>query len=181
MSLDISQLFSKGGKPAIDLLDYCVRSIQMDPVFIFLVQEYRFGPTAAKAIALYDVFCSPGSMGRISAEKALPPYDMRLWQTLQPLMKNWTEVQEARAAEQDRPALVRPARYLFDSVVMELEKTSSSLCKIRSQYKPDLSPMENLPKGKMTPAQRQFVEKIWEPILRPRLAAAGFWRMATIA
>ena len=49
MRTDINEVFSKGGKPLIEFLDYCVRSIQMDLVFMFLVREYHNGPTAAKA------------------------------------------------------------------------------------------------------------------------------------
>jgi hypothetical protein len=33
----------------------------------------------------------------------------------------------------------------------------------------------------MTSAQRHFVDCVWQPVIRPRLAAAGFWRILTIA
>src|SRR5437762_12064592 len=75
--VDIDEVFSKGGRTLIDFLDYSVRSIQMDPVFIFLVREYHTGPTVAKAVALYDLFCAPDSQGRISCLNSLPPKDMR--------------------------------------------------------------------------------------------------------
>ena len=160
---DINEVFTKGGKPLIDFLDYCVRSIQMDPVFLFLVREYRNGPTPAKAVALYEMFCAPNAPARISAQTVLPPYDVRLREAIILLTPSFL-----------------PAKYLFDSVVRELEKRPRSSAYVR-RYKTDRTPVENLPHGKMTPAQRHFVEKIWQPVIRPHLVAAGFWRVASVA
>ena len=168
---NINEFFGRGGKPLLDFLDYCVRSIQMDLVFLFLVREYRDSRTAAKAVALYDMFCAPNAPGRISVGHALPPYDVRLRETIRPLAMN--------LAQSSTPPL-SPPKYLFDSLAGEIELRSPSLHKAR-EYKPNRTAVENLPGGKMTPVQRHFVEKIWEPIIRPRLVSAGFWRMTTIA
>src|SRR5829696_3291893 len=78
MAIDLDHIFTHGGKALIDLLNYCVRSVQMDPVFAFLVEEYRLSPSQAKAVALYDMFAAPGAPARISAEDLLPPRELAL-------------------------------------------------------------------------------------------------------
>jgi hypothetical protein len=168
--IDINELFAKGGKPLIDFLDYCVRSVQTDPLFLFLVQEYRNGPTARKAVALFEIFCARDAPGRTSAAKALPLYDARLAEMMRPL-----------TAQNGAAPVLLPPKYLFDSVAGEVEKRSASLPEIRRRYKPHRTPVDNLPGGKMTAAQRHFVERVWQPVIRPRLTAAGFWRIATVA
>ena len=55
MPLDFDVIFSRGGKRLIDFLDYSVRSVEMDALFIFLVEEYRRHPTTPKAVTLYDL------------------------------------------------------------------------------------------------------------------------------
>ena len=62
MAANIHRIFQQGDKRRLNFLEYCVRSVQMDPVFVFLVGEYRNGPTAAKALALYELFCE--TLGR---------------------------------------------------------------------------------------------------------------------
>jgi hypothetical protein len=167
-SADIYQIFSKGGRPLLDFLDYCIRSIEVDALFIFLVSEYRNGATRSKAVALYDLFCAPDAPARVSATKALPPYDFRLRETIRPL----------KAADIAAGAL--PPRYLFDFLVFELQKTARMSTKLR-RYKPSRSPIENLPGRRMSQVQLHFVQNVWQPIIRPKLVAAGFWRIGTIA
>jgi len=55
------------------------------------------------------------------------------------------------------------------------------LTRISSTYDPTLTPEENLQGGRLNAGQRQFVENVWHPILKPRLVRAGFWRIATVA
>lgn len=182
MAVDLYAVFRRGGKELIALLDYCVRSVQLEPVFVFLVSDYRTGPTALKAVALYEVFCAPDSKARLKAPRALPPLDLRLQTSLHPLQQWW---QQRQAAPPTLPELTPPplpAKHLFDSVVHELEASAdSSLRTVSESYDPTRTPIENLPGGKMTSGQRYFVEKVWEPALRPQLVRAGFWRLATIA
>ena len=78
MPIDIDQVFSRGGAELIELLNYCVRSVQMDPIFGFLVDEYRLCPTAPKAVALYDMFLAPEALARIDAAALLPPREQSL-------------------------------------------------------------------------------------------------------
>jgi hypothetical protein len=163
-SFDIDEVFAKGGRPLIDFLEYCVRSIQMDPVFLFLVRDYRYGPTAAKAIALYRMFCAPSAPGRISLTSVLPPYDCRLQESIREL--------ELKA--------LLPPKYLFDWIAGELAKTAVPARKFR-RYRQHLTPIENLRGGQMTAVQRHFVQNIWQPIIRRNLTLAGFWRISDIA
>ena len=158
------EIFARGDRPLIDFLDYSIRSIQPDLLFMFLVRDYQSIPSAPKAVALYDMFCAPGAPGRISSRTLLPPFDLRLAKAITPLIGS----------------TLLPPKYLFDFLSTDLAKNSPSLKKIR-RYRLDRSPVENLPNARMTAPQRHFVDKIWEPIIRPRLVAAGFWRVGTIA
>ena len=182
MAIDLDDLFRRGGKELLDLLDYCVRSVQMDPVFVFLVREYRCHPTALKALAIYDGFCAPDAPARLSVRRALPPMDLRLQAALRPLKQWWEQRQAAPPSlPETAPPLFLPATHLFDFVVRELETSAdSSLRIVGEQYDPTRTPFENLPGGRMTAGQRHFVEYVWEPALRPRLAAAGFRQVATV-
>jgi hypothetical protein len=83
-----------------------------------------------------------------------------------------SEMMRSLAAQSVSTPVLLPPKYLFDSVASGLEKSSASLPKIRRRYKPDRTPVENLPGGKMTPAQRHFLERVWQPVIRPRLTAA---------
>src|SRR5262245_4598428 len=116
MRVNVNEIFTKGGKPLHDFLDYCVRSIQMDLLFIFLVGEDRWIPSGAKAVALYYNFCAPNAPGRVSAVKTLPPYDVRLREAIQPLAAHQNGL-KGLPAGQNGPLPPLPAKYLFDRVV----------------------------------------------------------------
>ena len=179
---DIESIFRSGGKGLVDLLEYCARSVQMEPIFVFLVGEYRVAPTATKALALYDVFCAPQALGRISAPEVLPPLDLRILGAMAPLQR-WLAQSSARGPDSAAglsPPL--PARFHFDFIVAHLQADpTGSLKRICQSYDPSRTPWANLPGGNMTPGQRAFIEKVWEPVLRPRLVEAGFRRIANIA
>src|SRR4051812_20378528 len=160
MAIDVQETFERGGKELLQLLDYCVRSIQMDPLFLFLVRDFRLAPTLPKAVALYEIFCAPKSLGRISVEESLPPRDFRLQEALRPLRLNWTRVEATRLFdEENRVPAILPPRQLFDFVVSEVEKQSPAMRRIERRYKPTQSSIENLTGGKMSEAQRHFVDK----------------------
>ena len=74
----IQQILSAGGEVSIALMQYCVRSVTMEPLFVFLSREYRLRPAHAGALALYDVFCAPDAPARIGAANLLPPHNMTL-------------------------------------------------------------------------------------------------------
>lgn len=178
---DIIGIFSQGGKDLLNLLDYCIRSIQTDPVFIFLVQDYRNAPTVAKAVALYDLFCVPNALARLTTQEVIPPLDLRLQIALRPFREYWTRAQAVKLSPMAAalPPLI-PPKYLFDVVAGRVQESSKTFSNIGKKYKGRRTPTENLPGGKMTAPQRYFVEKIWQPIIRPQLVAAGFWRIASI-
>lgn len=179
--VDLDEIFRRGGKGLIDLLDYAVRAIQPDVLFFFLVSEYRDHPTTPKAVALYDVFCAPQALARLSVVEILPPFQPQLEASLCSLRLNLTQVQAARINSTVGPPLILPPKYLFDSVALLLRKKSRALRQVKRAYRPKRTPFENLHGGRMNERQRHFVDYVWEPNLRPRLIAAGFRRVACIA
>jgi len=179
--IDIDAIFSRGGKELIGLLDYGVRSVRPDLLFVFLVQEYRLHPTAPKALALYDIFCAPQGAARVSATEMLFPNALQLENTMRPLRQNFAQVQEALAKAAAAPPLLLPPKFIFDALDLHLRKKSPALRSVKRRYRPDRTPLENLPRGRMNAGQRFFVDKVWEPLLRPRLIAAGFRRISSVA
>jgi hypothetical protein len=179
--VDLEDLFRKGGKELLDLLTYSVYSIQLEPLFVFLAQEYRLAPTTAKALVLYDVFCAPDAPGRIRAEAVLPPYDLRLVRATFPLRVSPTPaLPDTDAPDSPPPRPPLPPAYLFDFVVEHLKKQAEGpLQAAAAEYEPEQTPTKNLG-GRLNANQRFFVDKVWQPRLRPQLTAAGFWRLATV-
>lgn len=171
-----------GGKELIKLLDYCVFSIEMDAVFLFLVQEYRFQPTGPRAIALYDLFCAPGAPARLSVTNVLPPRDCLLPQVIQRIREPRLVCSDPDAdPPQFIPAPQVPRKYIFDGVAKAIAcDTEGALSRVEANYNPELGPHGSLPQGGLGPSQRQFVEGVWRRGVRPRLVQVGFWKMATI-
>lgn len=182
MAVDIRDTFRRGGKETIDLLEYCAISVQMDPVFLFLVTEYQTRPTADRALALFDMFCAPGAPGRIKADQVLPPQDYRIGKAIDEIRANIRQVEEYNAQAPEFPKSVNiPPKYLFDFILGHLQgQADGTLEKISRSYDPELRPVDNLPGGRMTSGQRMFVDRTWQPIIRPRLVAAGFRRIANV-
>lgn len=170
MSVDLDSIFSRGGKRLVDLLDYGVRAVETDLLFVFLVREYRELPTARKAVALFDGFCAPGAPARLSVPELLPPYDLALEVALRGLRRDLERL----------PAPL-PPKYLFDALDLRIRARSKRLRAVRRDYRIRRTPSENLPGGRMSAGQRRFVDAVWEPLLRPRLVAAGFRRVGSIA
>jgi hypothetical protein len=164
--VDIDKIFARGGKKLVDLLDYAARAVQTDVLFVFLVREYREHPTTPKAVALFDAFCAPHALARVSVSESLPPFNLRIDAAMRPLKLN---------------PLILPPKYLFDAIDLDVRKTSASLRAVKRGYRPSRTPLENLPGGRMNAGQKFFIDKVWEPILRPRLVAAGFRRVGSIA
>ena len=90
-------------------------------------------------------------------------------------------VRAVRAAATVAPPLILPPKFLFDTIDLKLRRESSRLRAVSRRYRPNRSPLENLPGGRMNAGQKYFVEKVWEPNLRPRLVSAGFRRVGSIA
>ena len=173
---------TQGGEARIALLRLCVMTVTLEPMFIFLAQEYRLCPTHASALALYDAFCAPGAPARIAASGALPPQDLHLSSSIQTIRRQWSQMQSV-----DPPAdghgipMTTPRRHLFDDVARVCrEDTSGGYARIAAGYNPELTPTQNLPGGRMTDGQRQFVEYVWKPKVRPGLIKAAFWKIEDI-
>ena len=181
--VDVAEVLSRGGEGRIALLRYCVMSIMPEPVFLFLVGEYRLRPTHRSVLALYDVFCAPGAQARVHSPAALPPRDLHLLATINSIRKQWAALQSPEQREDEiRVAITVPHRNLFDRVAAALQQDDpdGALARVARQYHPDRAPHQNLPGGKMNAAQKHFVEKVWRPVARPTLVAAGFWQIADI-
>ena len=200
MPIQLEKLFAGGGRPLIDLLSHCVRSINTDALFLYLVGEYKFRPEAAAAVALHDVFCSPHSQGCIHARSMLSPRDLRLQQSIEPLRATLHALDEV---PHDAPAIATteevktdgevesmtetaiairpplPSPYVFDHVYRSV-RSSARIRDLEANYDLARTPNENLPGGEMSAAQRMFVDNVWIPHIRPHLASAGFWRITTI-
>jgi hypothetical protein len=170
MALNLDSMMDRGGRRLLDLLEYCIRSVQIDPVFLFLVRDYRLAATPAKALVLYESFCQPRALARLSVHEALPPYNLRFEAGMRQLIARPGQAGSALAP-----------RELFDGVAAQVAAKSIAIRRIRRNYRVRRSPTENLPEGRMNEAQRHFVDRVWEPIVRPRLKAAGFWRIAAVA
>ena len=181
MAFSPDVIFRRGGKALIDLLEFSVRAGHTDVVFVFLVEEFRQHPTAPKAVALYDIFCAPQAPARLSAPEIIPPSNIRLEAVIRPLKLNLAQRKGARSGATVAPPPILPAKYLFDSIDFHLRENSTVLRAVRRNYRIRRTPLENLPGGRMTAHQRRFVEKVWEPQLRPRLVEAGFRRVASVA
>lgn len=181
MPSDLDALLSTGGKPLLDLLRYCVLSMRLEPLFVLLVREYASAPTAAKAVTLFDVFCAVGAEGRLSCRPALPPLAPHLSQAIEPL-RVALERKRTTPVDPDNAVFVPlPPKFLFDELVRAIRDDSSGVFQlVASEYDPARTPYENLPGGKLNDGQRFFVERVWQPRLRPRLVSAGFWRVATL-
>lgn len=171
------ETLERRGKGMLDFLDYCVRSMQMEPLFVYLVHEYRANPTVPKAIALFHTFCAPGALAKVSVK----PDDEQIQSAMGPIRVSWTRMQAALVfgPGHGAPPLLPPAS-LFDRVVDEI-MGAGIFARLKRRYKVDRSPVENLPGGRMNRVQQHFVERIWEPIIRPHLVAAGFWHIAEVA
>lgn len=193
MAVDLREVFRRGGRGLIDLLDYAVKSMQTDVVFVCLVDVYRLDPTVARALALGEVFCAPTAPLRLKgAEVVLPPRDGRLEGTLSPLrqalarqaLATPTSEGEGQDEGDARPAIVVPPRlpkYLFDFVVTELEKSSDGiLAKVSASYDSERSAEDNLPGSGMTPEQHLFVDQVWRKNARGRLISGGFRNVANV-
>jgi hypothetical protein len=184
--------FTRGGKPLLDLLAFCVMSYRVEALFAFLVREYRLQPTPLRALALFDVFCAARAPARMRALEVLPPRNVAFQSELERMRELWLASQGTpvgdpapEAEVEETIALPSPPvapRYVFDFVITHLHQLPEDpVGAAGRQFDPERSPAENLPGGRMSEGQRAFVERVWQPRIRPTLVAAGFWRVATVA
>lgn len=178
----IERLFDAGGAACIGLLQHCVRSVTLAPLFVFLGREYRLRPTHIGALTLFDVFCAADAPARIKSPLLSPPNDLALAGAIATLRRQWLQLQQPEPpAEGMGVPITTPLRGLFDRLSDALiAQPHGDIARLAIYYDERLSPSENLAGGRMTSVQRHFVEYVWKPIARPRLVAGGFWRVQTI-
>jgi hypothetical protein len=178
--IDIEDVLVRGGADRIRLMQHCVMSVRMDAIFIFLAREYRFAPSHAGALALYDLFCAAQAPARLAAPELLPPRQLAVSAAIARIRAQWNQMQAPPPDDENLIAVMTPGRDLFDGIARGL-RSDPKLAQLGASYDPRFTAQENLPGGKMTEGQRQFVDGVWRPIVKPRLAAAGFWQMSTIS
>ncbi len=180
--VNIGEILVKGGEERVALLRYCVISVTMEPLFVFLTHEYRLRPTHLAALALYDVFCAPHAPARLGTLDVLPPRNLALKAAVESIRQQSAHLQSPRAPDDGATvSIATPHRNMFDFVVDSVQgDPTGRFARVGNQYDPGLAPHRNLPGGRMSAAQRHFVERIWRPLARPRLVAAGFWRIANV-
>ena len=184
---DLDAIVAGGGKPLADLLQFAIISAQAEPVFVALAREYQFRSTAAGAVALYDVFCTPAAPFRLRADERLPPRDLALAAAVAPVRAALDRAAAPRPEPPPGedppppPVVPIPPRYLFDAVAEFVRADPTGpWATIAAGYDPDAGPFGNLPGRRMTPGQRVFVDTVWMRRVRPALVAAGFWRVASL-
>ena len=161
-------------------LDFCVRSGEMDPVFVCLAKDYRENPTICKAVALYDIFCAPASPAKVRADNFLPPKDMRIQNAMRPIKLNWTRLQAALVFGPSNTIVpLHPPESLFDALCTHLEK-SEAVRNAKRRYQAQQRRTRHAPRA-LSAFQQHFVEKIWHPIIRPHLLAAGFFQLPALS
>lgn len=170
-----------GGAGRVALLQYCVRSVTPEPIFLFASAEYRRRPTHNAALAIYDVFCAIGSPARIRVPDALPPRELSLSAFVEGLRAREVEPHD-RAEQAEAQSGLMPARFdLFDKLSAWLQGSPDGpLAELASAYDPALTPDQNLAGGRMNASQQFFRDKVWVPVIRPRLVGAGFWQLSAI-
>ncbi|MAI78109.1 MAG: hypothetical protein CL917_04145 [Deltaproteobacteria bacterium] len=200
ISVEIEEIFSAGSRALIHLLEFAVLSVNVDLLFVYLVRDYRLKPTALSAVTIHDLFCSERAPLKLDRVANLLQRDMHLAGILSPyrdslLFRDGNSPQLLSTGDgreispchdsdpsggSGKPLL--PPRYLFDQLVQAIKSSDASgISRLQVSYDPSLTPYGNLPGGALSARQRHFVEQIWQPVARPRLVEAGFWRVASIA
>jgi hypothetical protein len=182
MPIDPWAVLAAGGKPSLDLLDFCVLSARLEIVVAWLIADFRNRPTAERALAIYDVFLAPGAPARIRADAVLPPRELLLADQVAGVRRRLDEVTAHNAEHPDakRPPSL-PPRVLFDTVHAALTAADFEPVRaIAETYDPARRPAENLAGGRLSEGQRAFVERTWRMRIRPALVRAGFHRISSI-
>lgn len=180
MTCNIQDIFTRGGRERLRLLQYSVVSVRLDVLFVYLAKCFKTKPTSARAIALFDVFFGPEALAKLSVPEAIPPRNLQLGVEIDKLRQSIADFERMQAEDPEEavPPLL-PAIYLFDRPV-ELVVAGAQLAEVERDFDPQLDAIENLPGGKMTPGQRSFVSQTWVPSIRPVLVGAGFYDVASL-
>jgi hypothetical protein len=180
MPTNAYQVIQQGGQPLVRLLQFSVMAVRMDPVFLYLIRDYRATPTAARAVMMYDLFCHERSPGRLSIQSGIPPFDLRLTSTVETIRQSMVASKQSVAEDpEDAVPPLLPGAHFFDSL-SPLLLGGAQIRAVNDELDPERPPVESLPDGRMNEGQRQFVENIWKPGIRPHLVSVGFRGLAPI-
>ena len=170
-----------GGAGRVAFMQYCVRSVTPEPLFLFVAGEYRFRPSHHSALAIYDVFCAVDSPARIRFPDALAPKELRLAATINELRSQVEPPAGLSEDEKSRLGQIPPRLDLFGHLAGRVAGSREGpLAELARRYDPSLTPDQNLPGRRMNANQRFFRDKVWGPLIRPRLVSAGFWQLGSI-
>ena len=181
MNINSQEILERGGDQTIQLLNYCVYRRIFDPVFIFLAKNYQLMPDSAKALGIYDEFLVQQAPLSLSIKSASDHQllqaisKIRVSEQSQHALHNSTDDQ----TDAERPAPFLPSKFLFSNLLTSVAANNAQIASIERQFDPTKSAVENLPDGKLSGAQLQFLEQIWRPA-RYRLTMAGFRMVANI-
>ncbi|MEN9868940.1 MAG: hypothetical protein RL748_4530, partial [Pseudomonadota bacterium] len=88
------------------------------------------------------------------------------------------QVRAGQEIDQEKKLFIaQPQRGLFDAIVRAF---GPRFAQVASQFDPEKRVNECLPGGMVSAGQRNFINQVWTPKVRPQLVAAGFWRVATL-
>jgi hypothetical protein len=179
--IDIPATLAEGGEIAVALLQFCIRSGHLEPLFYHLNQDYQQRPGHLAALTLFDLFCASNAPARLAVPEALPPQELRLASSMTMLRQQWQQMQQVRAGQEidqeKKLFIAQPQRGLFDAIVRAF---GPRFAQVASQFDPEKRVNECLPGGMVSAGQRNFINQVWTPKVRPQLVAAGFWRVATL-
>jgi hypothetical protein len=176
--LDIPATLTQGGEGYVSLLQFCLRSGHLEPLFLALVKEYQQKPSHLSALTLYDLFCAANAPARLSVAQVLPPQDLKLAGLMPLLRAQWTQMQAREAVDEEKRLFIaQPQRSLFDSILPALPAAFEG---VAQQFDPSKRVNDSLPGGTMSAGQRNWINQVWLKQVRPKLTAAGFWRVATL-
>jgi len=187
LKFDITNTFEQGGEPMVQVLNYCIYSRKLDPVFILLAKNYQLMPNSEKALSLFDEFIATNAPLTLSVKVHT---DLQLVQTvdkirsLQQLYNPFLNTSpnasqpDSDSEDAENPAYL-PTKFLFSGLLGTVTADTEQIQSIESEYDPAHSAVQNLPDRKLSGAQLQYVEHVWRPA-RHRLTAAGFRMVANI-
>jgi hypothetical protein len=114
-SIDVNALLSGGGEGTVKLLQYCVRSVTMEPLFVFFARQYQHRPNHLTALTLYDLFCASNAPARLAAAALWPPFDLRLIAVMQMLRTQLAQMQAPQPPDEKTALTIgQPLRSLCD-------------------------------------------------------------------
>jgi hypothetical protein len=183
MPVELDHALTIGGKVTIHFLQYCLFTKRAEAVFLYCAQKYRYSPTAPGAMVLFEGFCAEKAIAKLSLPELLPPISLRLKGEIEKIRVGLQKLENFSPTEEtpDPPPRVQPSIVLFDQCVKALRaKPEAEFYAAAQEFNPEMDALDQLPDGKLTGNQLQFVKETWLNKLRPLLVSGGFWQVSTL-